>query len=195
MFKPHIGLLANRVRKLIFVFKHLRHVVDTATLKNVYIALCQSILTYCNTTWGGCSKSHFITIERAQRALLKVATFKPILFPTKMLYEYCQVMSVRQLFVLHVVLKQHSMTVYNADSADKRNHLVVPSSYYNTSFTNKFFCFLGPFLYNNIHRILHIYSLDRQSCKKALTLWLLEQSYATTEELLQPTRSGLPKLI
>ena len=52
-FSAHIELLTVRIRKLIFVFKTLRHVAEPRIVKGVYLALCQSLLSYCVSAWGG----------------------------------------------------------------------------------------------------------------------------------------------
>ena len=175
------------MRKLIFVFKHLRHVAEPPVLKIIYQTLCQSLIIYCITSWGGAPKTALIIIERAQRALLKVATFKPFLFPTHTLYDYCEVLSVRKLFVLYSVLMQHSLTPIDAEpNNNKRNHLVAKSYYPKTSFSQRFFCFLGPFLYNNLNGILHIHSLPKLKLKKIISEWLHGLTYDSTENLLHP---------
>lgn len=80
-FKAHTSLLTGRVRKLINFFKTLRHTAN-AHIRSVYYAMCQSVISYCITSWGGAAKSILKPLEVAQRAVLKVATFRPILYPT-----------------------------------------------------------------------------------------------------------------
>jgi hypothetical protein len=46
-FKYHVEALCSKVRKLIYVFKKLRSFADARLIKQVYFALCQSVLTYC----------------------------------------------------------------------------------------------------------------------------------------------------
>lgn len=191
-FRSHTQNLSGRIRKLCYVFKHLRHVTEPGILKMVYYALCQSLLSYCITAWGGSSKTHFLTIERAQRAVLKVCTFKPFRFPTRELYEYCEVLTVRQLFVLQTVLRQHT-TGYNISLAsylrNSRRVNVIPRNIVcKTSFSQKFFYFLGPFLYNKTNNILAIYQKNKYVCKKIISKWLLNLSYDETENLLQPVK-------
>lgn len=62
-------LMISRIRKLIWPFKHLRHVATTKLLKQIYISLAQSVLSYCISVWGGATKTQFLQLERAQRAL------------------------------------------------------------------------------------------------------------------------------
>lgn len=183
-FKQHISKLTARVRKLLYVFKLLRQSADAAVMKMAYVALCQSIISYCISTWGGAAKTNFIQIERAQRAVLKVCCFKPRLYPTKMLYEFCQVLTVRQLFVLAATLRQHSQ-VYYVCSLARRQPLGHISIITRTAFSHNFFIFLGPYLYKQLHKMLSLHHLNRHNLKIKLKTWLLEQSYDVTENLLK----------
>ena len=167
-FRHHIEVVNNRIRKLIFVFKKLRHVAEPRIIKQAYFALCQSILTYCITSWGGAGKTLLLTIERAQRAILKVSTFRAYLFPTNLLYEHCEVLTVRQLFIMHIVLMQHATLPYSTEFTNKRRKDIVCPHKIKTkhAFTSKFFFFLGPLLYNRLNSIANIYSLCYSNCKK-----------------------------
>lgn len=44
--------------------------MNTGRLRMLYLPLCQTLLTYCITTYGGTAKSHMLHIEYAQRAVL-----------------------------------------------------------------------------------------------------------------------------
>ncbi|XP_026315748.1 uncharacterized protein LOC113227090 [Hyposmocoma kahamanoa] len=184
-FRQHINLLSARIRKLIYIFKSLRHVADPYIMKMVYLALGQSLFTYCISVWGGAARTHFILVERAQRVILKVACFKPYRFPTTDLYDFCQVLTVRQLFILWTVLRQHTLTPYDSGS-DRRNCIVASCDRLRTAFSHRFFCFLGYFLYNKLHRELHIFGLNNFECKKRLANWLQKLNYDDTEKLLHP---------
>ncbi|KAJ8737493.1 hypothetical protein PYW08_000088 [Mythimna loreyi] len=91
-WSKQIGAVTTRVRKLMFVFKNLRNIADHNTIRCVYFALCQSILSYCIVAWGVATKSHLIKLERAQRGILKVAFAKPFRYPTDRLYQDCKVL-------------------------------------------------------------------------------------------------------
>lgn len=184
-FKDHIETVNNRIRKLIFVFKKLRYIADPKIIRQVYFALCQSILTYCITTWGGASKTLLLIIERAQRAILKVSTFRPFLFPTNLLYKKCEVLTVRQLFIMGIVLKQHSELTYSTEVTNKRRKdIVCPQNHTKHAFTSKFYLFLGPLLYNRLNAKANIYDLNQVNCKKVLKETLQKMSYDDTENLL-----------
>ena len=183
-FQPHVNILSNRIRKLIYVFKTLRHVADGNIIKSVYFSLCQSLIMYCISSWGGTTKTNLIKLERAQRTILKVCTFRPYRYPTFQLYQYCQVLTVRQLFILNTVLKQHSSEPFNPSLySSKRTNIFSPKQL-STSFAQRFFMFLGIFLYNRINNQIQIYPLSRNECKRKLTMWLMNYNYDDTEEMI-----------
>lgn len=187
-FKSHINLLSSRIRKLIFIFKTLRNIADYRVLKMVYYALCQSILTYCITTWGGVHKTSLKKLEVSQRALLKVATFRSFDFPTFDLYRNCKVLTVRQLFVLNTILKKHTQLTYSTTHVqnNKRRRDLVCSSYRcKSKFMQRFFVFLGPYLYNKCNVSNKIYSLNNFNCKNLVVDWLLKMNYDVTENLIE----------
>lgn len=185
-FRYHIEALCSRVRKLIFVFKKIRSIANSNLIKQVYVALCQSVLTYCITSWGGLAKTTLLTIERAQRAVLKVSTFRPFLFSTDLLYKSCKVLTVRQLFIMSTVLKQHASLSYSTEYTNKRRKDIVCPQIIKTkhAFSSRFFVFLGPFLYNRLNAMLDLYPLNYVKCKKTLQEALENMSYEDTEKLL-----------
>ncbi|KAG7310900.1 hypothetical protein JYU34_003732 [Plutella xylostella] len=161
-FLPHIQQLSNRIRKLIVVFKNIRHVADTKLIRMVYFALCQSLLTYCIDTWGGAAKTHLIILERAQRAILKVSHFLPYRHPTTLLYKKTNLLTVRQLFVRQVCLIQHKT---NPSSLGRRRaDRVYNIVKFKNFFTHRFTCYLGSFLYNKLSKIAMIKNLNKISC-------------------------------
>ena len=124
-FEEHISTLVARVRKLMFVFKKIRYIADSVLIIQIYQALCQSIIQYGITSYGGAPKTLLISLERAQRAILKVATRRPFLFPTQLLYKSCNVLTVRQLFIMYIILKQHSAYNPGTNPTNKRRKDIV----------------------------------------------------------------------
>lgn len=148
-----------------------------------YLALCQSIIAYCISSWGGAAKSHLIKVERAQRAVLKVCTFKPFLFPTTELYKLCGVLTVRQLFIHAVVIQQHTRLPYIPQPLLRHSRLRITLPTVQTQFITSFLFYLGPFLYKKIHAQIPIYELNKFNCKKVLFQWLQALTYDETEDL------------
>lgn len=186
-FKYHIEVLSTRLRKLIFIFKNLRYVMNFISLKRVYFALVQSLLSYCVTSWGGASKTIIKQIEVSQRAILKVCGFFPFRHSTELLYQHWQVLSVRQIFILNTVLKQHSMisNVGRKIVEARRSNKICTVLFTKKTYTRKYYCFLGGYLYNKINNILSIVSKNNYECKRIVTSWLLSLNYEETESLFQ----------
>jgi hypothetical protein len=185
-FKQHVIVLTNRLRKLIFVFKKIRYIADIKVVRQVYFALCQSILSYCICAWGGAGKTLLLLLERAQRAILKVATFRPFRFPTGQLYTSCNVLTVRQLFIMSTVIKQHMSLSYSTEHTNKRRRDIVCPLKSGTkhAFYTKFYAFLAPLLYNRLNGIVYIYPLNLFNCKQIVKDALQNMSYEDTERLL-----------
>lgn len=184
-FKRHINSVTNRLRKLMVVFKKLRHCVKPKTLKTIYFALCQTVATYCILIWGGAPKTILKPLEVAQRGILKISKFKNILYPTKTLYQECEVLTIRQLFIVATILTQHGKMHFDEALLKKRkSHNICKIKGCNTFFAHKFFSFLGPYLYSKIHKKISIYTSTKYQCKRNVSAWLLTLSYEDTENLL-----------
>lgn len=182
---PHLELTIGRLRKLMWVFKSLRHVMNTELLNNIYVALAQSILIYCIPVWGGAAKSYFIDLERAQRSLIKVMYCKPFRFPTESLYTMSKLLSVRKLYILHSTLSYHKTLPFDKAKLRKRRcDIVAPTVPTRTVFACRQNIAQAPRTYNIINGKLGIYSLPLYGCKKALIRWLSALSYDDVEDIL-----------
>lgn len=190
----HLEQVSNRVRKLSWLFNSLRHVVPKTLytrhnsprnlLNEIYIALVQSVLTYCIPVWGGASKSKFIDVERAQRALIKIMYFKKMRFHTGELYQISDLLSVRKLYILHTILKTHKSVPVDSSKLTKRrkdNIIQIPQS--RTRFASIQLLERSAQLYNRINREIHIYTKQYHDCKKSLINWIKPLNYEETEAL------------
>lgn len=176
-----IEVLTSRTMRLIHIIKSLRDAADLATLKMIYFSLCQAILGYCITVWGGAAKTLLLRVERAQRAILKVMTKKPFRYPTTELYSNCKVLTVRQLFVLKSILRTHKSLP--PPDRNKRT-LALPSAQHRTSFARHQYYILSLHLYKTVNRNIKIMDLNSHNLKNKLTEWLLQRDYSFTESLL-----------
>lgn len=185
-WKKQVNSVVVRVRRLIYLFKKLRAAADFVCLKMVYFALAQSILGYCITVWGGTHKTTMLRLERAQRAVLKVLAKKPSRFPTTDLYVLCDVLTVRQLFVLQTVLRKHLLLPYDPQSHNKerRANRVCKTKRCRLALVSRHFNHISCKLYNSINKKIKIYPLARNVLKPIVTNWLKSLSYCDTEQLL-----------
>jgi hypothetical protein len=193
----HLEHLNGRLRKLTWIFKTLRHItpkpaditVNNVPSKNwllkIYTSLVQSVLLYCIPIWGGTAKTQLLNVERAQRSLIKVMYFKKRRFPTEDLYQLCELLSVRKLYIRQVFLKTHTTLSYNPDILQKRRKdIIALSRSTKTAFAQSQYTSRSPFLYNKINKEIYLYDKTLKECKIILTNWLQPKSYYETETLL-----------
>jgi hypothetical protein len=182
----HIEYTNNRIRKLIWIFKKLRHIASKPLLTQLYTALAQSVMTYCIPVWGGANKTKFLEVERGQRCLLKVMHSKPYRFPTSELYQISNQLSMRKLYILNSTLKLHKTLAYKPQLPHRRRkNNVAHLPFTKSLFAKRQFSIQSAHLYNTINNKLSIYSLPLLKCKKAIRNWLRSLNYNETELLVQ----------
>jgi hypothetical protein len=192
----HLEYVILRLRKLNWIFKNLRHVVPRDIpcpqghkrnlLKEIYISLVQSVLTYCLPIWGGAAKTRFIDVERAQRSLLKIMYFKKMWFSTDKLYQLCNLLSVRKLYIRNCVLRKHKTTAFDCNLLSKRRRdivMQVPKTH--TTFACRQYIKQSSHIYNTLNKELDIYSKPLYDVNKKITTWLEYKNYDQVEDLLR----------
>lgn len=186
-FSSHIRAVAGRVRKLIYLFKYLRNAADKQLLRTVYITLCQSIIGYCISVWGGAATTHMMPLERAQRAILKVMHRLPYRHPTSDLYKFSDVLSVRKLYIHQAVILCHRairvLPSYQKLCMKRVYKFPIPSI--NTSFARRFGTYQHPYLYNKISKIISLKDLPARDVKIMVFKYLDTLSYDQAEQLLR----------
>lgn len=189
-FKDHIAAMSKRVRKIIYVMRNLRDVIDGQTLKSVYMALCQSVLGYCIRAWGGAASSILISLERAQRAVLKVALRKPIRYPTCALFSEAGVLSVRRLFYLRVAINTHTLVLNSNFYTEMLNKRIfrLPHATVKTSFAQRFGGFLFPYIYNKLMKLCDFKYCTTHEAKALLSRTLLHWDYDESESFIRIKR-------
>lgn len=192
----HLEQVANRVRKLSWIFKTLRHIIpknftgnrDTPrnVLNEIYSALVQSVLLYCIPIWGGAVKTNFIYVERAQRALIKIMLFKKKRYPTEILYKTSDLLSVRKLYIVQTVLKKHRTLPFDTLLTQKRRaDIVAQIPQTKTVFATRQFSIRSAKLYNKLNKKVELYSKTVYDCNKILTKYIKTLTYDDTEALLE----------
>lgn len=185
-YKDHINDLSSRVRKLIFIMKKLRDCTPPDTLRLVYLGLCQSIMQYCISVWGSAGKTTFMSLERAQRALIKVMLRKPFRFPTNTLYDDFKVLRMRQLFVLNATIKAHRSFLNRPDytSLLTRRVFRLPVPRATSLLSRRSPNFAHTNTYNKVCKQIEIKVCNVLDCKKKVKEWLQTLSYELTENLI-----------
>lgn len=186
-WKNQIAAMCCRLRKLLYLFKMLRSSADSQTIRLVYQALCQSVLTYCISAWGSACKTHLLRLERAQRAVLKVAHSKPFRYPTTLLHQDVRLLSVRQLFLLITTVNFHKNAPTNILETQTNRRLAWKIPKVRTSFGKRCHYYLGPYIYTKLNKKLNLVSLTRKKCRKTISDWLSSLNYHESELILTPS--------
>lgn len=183
-WNEHIDMLSKRTRKLMCIFKKIRHINDQRTVLSTYFALCQSVVSYGIVSWGGADKTLLLKTERAQRAVIKVSLFKHYRYPTHKLYKEANVLTIRQLFLKLLILRQHTLPRLDVSSS-RVKHKVYPVPFCKTRYAQGFSAFLSPYLYNKINQQVTLSDCNRFHCKRTLDSYLKQLDYSCTEDLLE----------
>lgn len=182
----HIEALCARIRRLIYMFKELRHSADSETLILAYLSLCQSIVTYCIPVWGGTFKTAMIPVERAQRAVLKVMLFKTRDYPTDNLYSEAKVLTVRKLYILRSTLRKHSTLPIDKKLLKRRQGFPICNTIpCRHAFASRQFLAQSSRIYNTINKTINLYRHNSHEIKNKLSKWLQPLTYDEVENILK----------
>lgn len=195
----HIEHVTQRIRKLCWIFKTLRHVVPKTNkitnkkgdqsrnlLNEIYTALAQSVITYCIPVWDGAAKTKFIEVERGQRALIKIMYLKKIRHPTERIYQDSGLLSVRKLYITYMILKKHKTLSYDSNILSKRRKdIIVQVPQTKTKLAAIQYNKRSAQIYNKVNKEIYIYNKQLHECKKLIIEWIKPLTYESTEALLQ----------
>lgn len=104
-YKNLIENIVSRLRKMIYLFLHLRDILTLNETRNIYFALVQSVLQYGIVGWGGIYPSTLRPIVVAQKLLLKIMYKKPRDFPSERLFRELKVCSLDIIYKKTAILK------------------------------------------------------------------------------------------
>lgn len=97
-----IYAVCSKLRKLIYIFKQLKHVLSLNLLRTAYYALAQSIMTYGLLVWGMPYNNVLKNVYTTQNLLLKIILSKPMRYPTSQLFSDFEVCNFQQLYTLEI---------------------------------------------------------------------------------------------
>lgn len=178
-WEDHVINVTNRIRKLAYIFRSLRNILNKSTLKTVYFSLCQSIMSYGIVVWGGCSKTIIEPLIKAQKLIMRTIYKVNYIHPTKDLFNDFKVLNIKSLYVKNIssyykfkhTKKNIFESTYNTRYSNKSNYTIPPIK---TSMAQTQFLFLAPKIFNNL--TIEIKSIAKyDSFKKALGDFLMSE--------------------
>lgn len=171
----HITNIVSKLRKMIYKFNILKHILNKETLLLVYRSLVESVIRYGIVAWGGLYDTHLHPLLICQKLILKIILKKEYMYPSKLLFQESKVLHVRNLYFLSLLQFVHKQ------QKEIQDYIVHPTrAYFNLHIRNikpnielikRTFVFIGPKLYNSLpFNFKNITSLKRftASCKNFL---------------------------
>lgn len=185
----HIISLAMRIRKQIYIFKTIRNIMSLKLLKNVYFSLCQSILIYGISAWGGAADTYIKLLNTAHKALIRTMFKKPYLYPTENLLIKNKILDIRKLFIKKIIhtncIKSSPSHISHSQNtrAKSNNHLQVPKI--KSTLAKKHESYLAPSIFNIfLKETQHTTQTNRKCTYKYFNTWLMNKKRNCINKLL-----------
>uniref|UniRef100_A0A8D8PVN1 Uncharacterized protein n=1 Tax=Cacopsylla melanoneura TaxID=428564 RepID=A0A8D8PVN1_9HEMI len=153
----HIKLVTNKIRKCIYIFYRLRHLMSKDLLTKIYMALIESVIGYGIIGWGGVFETHARSLIISQKHLLKIMLCKNRLYPTHDLFIESKILNIKQLYVYRSFkfMKTHSSLFdVNVSNLNLRTNRQFILPQINSKLGHNHFSFLGPKLIKKVSGII-----------------------------------------
>jgi hypothetical protein len=107
-WKTQINLNIKRLRKLFYIFKELNIILDLFTLRGVYFALVQSVLSYGIVLWGSAYPTTMEQLNTTHRILIRIALKGYDRTNTTQLFDILGIFNIKQLIEYFSLIQLHS---------------------------------------------------------------------------------------
>ena len=186
----HIQYINKKLRKMIYVFRHLRDILNLKELTTTYYAYVQSILEGGIITWGGAYKTALQPLIVTQKAIIKAALGRCRRYSTESLFNDFRVLDVRQLFVRTILtyIYDHSGQIFEnvTHNYATRNATALgvraPRLARTFSVTNVYY--ITHMIYQNIPIYLRDFYCSSATYKMRVKNWLHDIGRDNCERLL-----------
>lgn len=184
----HINYVSKKIRKLVYKFSQLRHILPLKLTKMVYAALTESILNYGILSWGSACESVLLPLKIAQKYILKTMLSKPKMYPTDLLFSESEILNIRQLYCLRVIQFSLKFNVFpNLTDHNVQTRAVTGQKYATSlqhfSFTQRSILFTGPRLLNMLPLKLKNGPLNK-STRENIKKWVLVNYKVITKTIV-----------
>lgn len=186
----HINLLIKKIRKLTFIFKTIRNIISLKQIKNVYYALCQSLLTYGISAWGGAAEKYIKPLNTAHKTLIRIMFKKPYLHPTENLLITNNLLDIRKLFIKKIIqincIKSSPCHITHPHNTRAKSHNQLQVPKIKSTFAKKHVSYLAPLIFNTFLKET-TYCITQKNLKrldKHFNTWLLLKKRACITKLL-----------
>lgn len=182
----HCKEVVNKIRGHIPKFRILRDFLDIKSLKSVYFALVESILSYGILGWGGVYDQYLNGVHVVQKWVLRIIYSKNILFSTDKLYNELQVKDIRQLYFQKILLflyKERDVLTSYSHCYNTRHHdgVIRPRPVKTIGQRNAYY--LAPRIYAMVPK--HLKTINKYSkYKRQIKKWITETNRSIFSDLI-----------
>lgn len=152
-WKNHIEYTTTKIRKLIYKFYQLRHILPLKTLRMVYFSLVESIICYGIVIWGNAGGTIMSALYVAQKYIIKIMLFKNKRFPTQELFQESSLLTLEQLYIKSIIRFMMNYSYYKNNLNHQintrtaaRHDVLLPSV--RCTVAQKHIGYVGPKIYN-----------------------------------------------
>jgi len=171
----HIDLLTKKLRKMMYILRNLNKVLELPKLRQIYLALVESIISYGIIGWGGVFDNTLSQLQICQNQIIRSLLNKERMYPTRNLYTELNVLPVRKLYfkITAIFLKSHNLLqpiMHGINTRYAKNNFLIKKTKKTT--TSRYFEVIGINLCNKIPS--EIITLPVNLFKKRILQWMLE---------------------
>lgn len=173
----HSDYVSKKIRKLVYKFSQLRHILTFQLTKMVYYSLAESVLNYGILCWGSACESVLLPLRIAQKYVLKILLFKPKMYSTDLLFSQTEFLNLRQLYCVKVI--QYSLNyklfqdiVNHSIQTRAVTEIKLCTSLQNYSATQRNILFTGPRLLNLLPLYIRNKQILTKTTKKKIRDWV-----------------------
>lgn len=162
-WSEHIKFIKNKIRRLTSLFYKIRFLKESV-VRQIYMALCNSLLLYGITCWGGASRTGIQSVYIAQKITIKVAYSLPPTYPSIDIFKNTNILSIYKLYIKQILIKAIQMQILNnTDIIDSRtgNNIKIP--YISLSSTKSAPDYMAKTIFNNLGN--DVKSLIKYECE------------------------------
>jgi len=175
-----IQLLTSKVRSLLYIFKSIKRFVDVGSLRTIYFALVQSLLTYGIVGWGSAYENSLKSLEVAQKRILKIVFGLDVHFPSHLLFTQSNILNIRNLYyktsliqsIKNNVLKDNNSIIYQTRFRYNQNLIL---SRMNREIGKRSFLYVGQKVFNMLPQELKL-KIKLPNFKTFLSNWLVQNN-------------------
>ena len=154
-FAEHINYIRPKLSKSIGILHRLKSLIPSDTLVSLYYSLIYPYLLYCNTVWGGTSRSLLRSLELLQKKAIRIVTNSDYLAHSSPLFHACKILKLNDIYLYNVAVSMFSRNQLSPLPTaqhyyDTRARGAVRAGFRRLTSTQRSLSFMGPTVWNGL---------------------------------------------